>query len=106
MSIYDDYFLTLDNYFINVKENIIKLSEIKDKSELETYIEIIYKTMMKYIGLDDISTETYIIDFTYDDIINVEGKTNEQIIEEIRDDILNEFKKDLNFLCFENKDRS
>lgn len=106
MSIYDDYFLTLDNYFINVKENIIKLSEIKDKSELETYIEIIYKTMMKYIGLDDISTETYIIDFTYDDIINIEGKTNEQIIEEIRDDILNEFKKDLNFLCFENRDRS
>lgn len=106
MSIYDDYFLTLDNYFINVKENIIKLSEIKDKSELETYIEIIYKTMMKYIGLDDISTETYIIDFTYDDIINIEGKTNKQIIEEIRDDILNEFKKDLNFLCFENRDRS
>lgn len=106
MSIYDDYFLTLDNYFINVKENIIKLSEIEDMSELETYITIIYHTMMKYIGLDDNSIEKYIIDFTYDDIIDVKGKTNEQILKEIRDDVLNEFKKDLNFLCFEDKDRS
>lgn len=106
MVLYDQGFFTLDDYFKAIKYNKINLSDIEDELQLETYIKAIYTTMMEYIGLDNNSIQSYIEDFLDDDMVNVEGKTNEQILEEIRDDILNEFKKDFNYLCFENRDRS
>ena len=99
MSLYNEY-------FVSVKENEINLSEIEDELELEKYIRAIYEIMMSYIGLNSEPIQFYIMDFINDEMIDVKGKTNEQIFEEIRDDILNEFRKDFNYLCFEDKNRS
>ena len=95
-----------NQFFECVKNNDVKLCEFTDEFKIEHYIRAIYTTMMEYIGLDNNSIQSYIEYFLDDDMINVEGKTNEQIMEEIRDDILNEIRKDFNYLYFEDKDRS
>lgn len=95
-----------NQFFEQVKNNDIKLCEFTDELTIEHYIRAIYTTIMEYIGLDSNSIQSYIEYFIDDEMIDVKNKTNEQILEEIRDDILNEFRKDFNYLCFEDKDRS
>ena len=41
------------------------------------------------------------LDFFEDEFVVLENKTIEVILKEIRDDILNQIKKDINFLLFD-----
>lgn len=71
------------------------------KTKQYTYIYFLYKYILYNLYSDRDIVNYKMLDFFEDEFVVVENKTIEVILKEIRDDILNQIKKDINFLLFD-----
>lgn len=92
-----------EEWFEKIRSEEIILSEVKNQTELDQYIASIYMVFLEYLGLNDNSADEYIKDFM-EDYFEIENKTNNEIIQNIREDILREFRKCINYCYWEDRD--
>ena len=60
--------------------------------------------MLEYIGLNENSINGLLKDLLEDTIIETEYKTNDEIVRDIRNDILYYLRKELNYCYFDDVD--
>ena len=82
-----------------LKGNVV-LNDLS-KTKQYTYIYFLYKYILYNLYSDRDIVNYKMLDFFEDEFVVVENKTIEVILKEIRDDILNQIKKDINFLLFD-----
>lgn len=93
-----------EQLFESIREERIIISEIKDETELYRCLEAIYRIMLEYIGLNNIKINQCLKDLLEDTIIETEYKTNDEIVRDIRNDILYYLRKELNYCYFDDVD--
>lgn len=93
-----------EQLFESIREERIIISEIKDEIKLYRCLEAIYYIMLEYIGLNNIKINQCLKDLLEDTIIETEYKTNDEIVRDIRNDILYYLRKELNYCYFDDVD--
>lgn len=93
-----------EQLFESIREERIILSEIKDEIKLYQCLEAIYRIMLEYICLNDIAINRCLKDLLEDSILETEYKTNNEIVRDIRNDILYYLRKELNYCYFDDVD--
>lgn len=90
--------------FKKILNNEIKIKDLKECSiEYLKCMDIIYTNIFEYIGISAYKTSNYLKDIS-DCFIETKGKENDEILREIREDVINILKKDINYCLFEDKD--
>ena len=82
-----------------LKGNVV-LNDLSETKQY-TYIYFLYKHILYNLYSDRDIVNYKMLDFFEDEFVVIEDKTIEVILKEIRDDILNQIKKDMNFLLFD-----
>lgn len=93
-----------EQLFESIREERIIISEIKDEIKLYQCLEAIYRIMLEYISLNNIKINQCLKDLLEDTIIETEYKTNNEIVRDIRNDILYYLRKELNYCYFDDVD--
>lgn len=93
-----------EQLFESIREGRIIISEIEDEIKLYQCLEAIYRIMLEYIGLNDIAINGLLKDLLEDEVLETEGKTNNEIVRDIRNDILYYLRKELNYCYFDDVD--
>lgn len=93
-----------EQLFESIREERIIISELEDEIKLYQCLEAVYRIMLEYIGLNDISVNRCLKYLLEDQILETEGKTNDEIVRDIRNDILYYLRKELNYCYFDDVD--
>lgn len=87
----------------DIKDEYIELSKIKNDTVLYGYLDSIYREGLEYIGMDKNKVENVLKKLLEDCYIETDRKDNNDILKEIRDGILNELRKQINYHFFNDK---
>lgn len=88
----------MENIISLLNENKLVLKNC-DEEEQNKYLLEIYKSILLYLYSINDLVALKLKDFG-DEFVEIENKENEKILKEIREDILNEVKKEINFFLF------
>ena len=98
---YNDYFIT-EEVVNKILLDEVNLSELEINTQ-ETYILFLYKHILYYIYKNKNIVALKLNDYK-DEFVTVGEKSNEDVLLEIKKDILNEVNKDINYCLFDNVD--
>lgn len=99
---YSDNYITNQMVFGVLNEDIILTDLDEEKQYIYTYF--LYKYIL-YKIYEDTGTVNYKMKDLFDEEFPlVENRTNKEFLQEIRNDILNEIRKEINYAFFENQD--
>lgn len=98
---YNDYYLT-GNIVGRILFDDTNLSELS-KEDQETYLLFIYKHALYYIYSNKDTVDMKLKNFE-DEFVEINKKSNEEILIEVKKDILNEINKEINYCFFDNVD--
>lgn len=99
---YSDNYITNQMVFGVLNENIT-LTDL-DEEKQYTYTYFLYKYILYKIYGDKGTVNYKMKDLFDEEFPLVENRTNKEFLQEIRNDILNEIRKEINYAFFENQD--
>lgn len=94
---------SISNKLSEVKNEYIQLSKIKNEVILMSYIDAAYREAMSHIGMEANSIQSNMEDLLDECYIEIDNKNNNDILRSIRDDFLNELRKQINECFFDDK---